>query len=124
VKCTYGSHIFCRSCDVSKSTTAKINRVSTRNYDPNTCFLTLAIEIRGPVDTTSIGNFSYVFGVVWYKFAFVMVELINSKSYSARDFHNFLTKYNYLVAECTLSELITTPYFWEHIFKRCVKSLT
>ena len=67
VYCTHGSRIFYRSCALAKSTTTNINRGSTRIDDPDTCFHTLAIDIWGPVDTPSIGNFSYMFGVVCCK---------------------------------------------------------
>ena len=52
--------VLCRSCVAAKSPTANINRGSTRIDDPDTCFHTLAIGIWGPVNTPSIGNFSYL----------------------------------------------------------------
>ena len=72
VNYTHGSRMFCRSCDVAKSTIANINHGSTRIDDLDTCFHTLAIDIWGPIKTPSIGNFSYVFGAVCYKSAFIL----------------------------------------------------
>ena len=87
-----GKNHFCTSCAVSKSTTADINRVSTRDHDPDSCFHTIAIDIWGPVNCPSIGNFSYVLGAVCCKSAFIMVELLKCKSDSVRVFRSFLNK--------------------------------
>ena len=78
--CTHGSRAFCRSCVVAKSSVANVNRASPRTRDPMTCFHTLANDIWGPVNTPSIGNISYVFGDVCYKFAFTMAEQIKTNS--------------------------------------------
>ena len=78
--CTRGSRVFCRSCIIAKSIVANINRESTRTNDFDTCLHTLAIDILGPVKTLSFVNFSYVFGAICYKSAFIMAELINTKS--------------------------------------------
>jgi hypothetical protein len=71
VHCTPESRTFYISCAVAKSTVANISRASTRTDDPDTCFHSLAIDICRPVNTPSIGNFSYVFGDVCYKSACV-----------------------------------------------------
>jgi len=89
---TYGSRALCISCVVAKSTVANTNRDSTRTDDPDTCFHTLAIDIWGPVNTPSIGNFSYVVGAVCYKSAFIMAELIKTKSYSVIVFRSLRCK--------------------------------
>jgi hypothetical protein len=78
--CTPESRTFCRSCDVALSIFSNINRASKRSDDPDTCFHTIAIDIWGPVNTPSIRNFSYVFGAVCYEFAFILTELIKTKS--------------------------------------------
>jgi hypothetical protein len=92
VNCTHGSRAFCKSCVVAKFIVANINRESTRSDDLDTCFHTLAIDIWGRVSTPSIGNSSYIFGVVCYKSAFIMAELIKTKSDSVTVFRSFLRK--------------------------------
>ena len=67
---------------------------------PDTCFHTLAIEIWGQVNTRSIENFSYVFGAICYKSAFILAELIKTKSDLLAVFRSFLCKiqlYSYKV---------------------------
>ena len=58
----------------------------------DTCIHTLAIDIWRPVNTPSIGNFSYVFCVLCYKSAFILAELIKTKSDSVTVFRSFLCK--------------------------------
>jgi hypothetical protein len=87
-----GMRIFCRSCDVSKSTTVDINRESTRDHDPESCFHTLVVDIYRPVRCPSIGSFSYVLGAVCFKSAFIMAELLKCKSDSVKVFRSFLNK--------------------------------
>ena len=101
IHCTHESRTFCRSCDVAKSTVAKINRASTRSDDLDTCFHKLAIDIWGPVNTPSIGNFSYVFGAMFYKSAFILAELIKIKSDSTVVFAVFYVRYNSLATKST-----------------------
>jgi len=67
-----------------------MNRKSTRADDPDICFHTLAIDIWGPVNTPSIGSFSYVFG-----------ERIKTKSDLVAVFRSFYVKFNYMVAKFT-----------------------
>jgi hypothetical protein len=62
--CTPNSRTFYISYVVARSNVANINRTFTRTDDPDTCLHTLAIDIWGTVNTPSIRNFSYVFGVV------------------------------------------------------------
>jgi len=90
--CTPGSRTFCRSCVVAKSIVANINRAFTRTDDHDTFFYTIAIDIWGLVNTPSIGNFSYVFGDVCYKSAFIFAKLIKTKSDLVAVFRSFLCK--------------------------------
>jgi len=87
-----GMRNFCRSCVVSKSTTADINRDSTRDHDPESCFHTLVVDIYRPVRCPSIGSFSYVLGAVCFKSAFIMAELLKCKSDLVEVFRSFLNK--------------------------------
>jgi hypothetical protein len=77
---------------VAKSSVANINRESTRDGDLDTCFHTLAIDIWEPVSTPLIGNFSYGFGAICYKYAYIMAQLIKTKSDSVIVSRSFLRK--------------------------------
>jgi len=92
VNYTHGSRVLCRSCVVAKSTTYKINRGLTRIDDPDICFHTLAINIWGPINTPTFGNFSYVLDAICYKSAFIMAQLIKSKIDLLNVFRIFLRK--------------------------------
>jgi hypothetical protein len=72
-----GSRSFCKSRVVGKSTTANLNRESTRINDPPTCFHTLTIYIWGPDNIPASGNFNYFFGAFCIiRTVIIMIELL------------------------------------------------
>jgi hypothetical protein len=115
---------FCKSCAVNKSTTSNINRVSTRDHDPESCFHTLAIDIWGPVKCPSIGNFSYVLGGVCLNLRLLWPNYLSISRIRSKYFAVFSTRFNYSGTKYECSELAMTPCFSDLIFNRCVKSLT
>ena len=87
-----GLRDFCTSCVVSKSTKADINRCSTSDRDPESCFRTLVVDIWGQVSCPSIVNFSYVLVAICFKIAFIMAELLKCKYDLVKVFRSFLNK--------------------------------
>ena len=83
---------FCKCCAMGKSTQADVNRSSTRDRDPDTCFHTMAADIWGPMHTKAIGGYIWVLGAVCFKSAYTLAELMKSKAEAPVIWKRFLLK--------------------------------
>ena len=83
---------FCRSCAISKSCTADINRQTTRSSDPPTPFHTVAMDIWGPMSTPAIGGYRYAIGLTDFMTNCLLVELVQHKSDAPDTLTGFLQR--------------------------------